>query len=404
MEPPGSPAPLSPSFRRFLWARLFGNAALQMLLVALGWQVYELTNSAWDLGLVGLLQFLPALILTIPAGQLIDRVDRRMVLAGAIAIQVAVALMLAWSSYGQWVARDLILGLAMAIGVSRALQMPAQQAMIPTLVELADLPRATAFASTVMKFATVGGPALGGFVYVFGAEVVYGVSTLLLAASLVFVLAIEPARTPPAREPVTWASVFAGFAFVWRHKVALGAISLDLFAVLLGGATALLPIYAKDVLDTGPWGLGLLRSAPAVGALVVGAWLARHPLGAHVGRTMFVSVAIYGIAILVFGLSHWFWLSLVALAVSGGADMVSVVIRLTLIQVETPDEMRGRVSAVNSVFIGASNELGEFRAGAMGAWIGAVGSVVVGAVGTLAVAALWIRLFPSLWQRDRLTP
>ena len=399
----GSP-PLSPSFRRFLWARLFGNAALQMVLVALGWQVYELTASAWDLGLVGLVQFLPALILTIPAGQLIDRVDRRMVLAGAIAIQAAVAGMLAWASFGNWIERDLILGLAMAIGVSRALQMPAQQAMIPTLVELPELPRATALASTLMKLAVVGGPAIGGFMYVFGADVVYGSSTLLLAASLVFVLAIEPARTPPPREPVSWASVFAGFAFVWRHKVALGAISLDLFAVLLGGATALLPIYAKDVLETGPWGLGLLRSAPAMGALVVGAWLARHPLGSQVGRTMFVSVAVYGLAILVFGLSHWFWLSLVALAVSGGADMVSVVIRLTLIQVETPDEMRGRVSAVNSVFIGASNELGEFRAGAMAAGIGAVGSVVVGAVGTLAVAALWIGFFPSLWKRDRLTP
>ena len=398
----GSP-PLSPSFRRFLWARLFGNAALQMLLVALGWQVYELTASAWDLGLVGLLQFLPALVLTIPAGQLIDRVDRRMVLAGAIAIQAAVAGMLAWASFGNWIARDLILGLAMAIGVARALQMPAQQAMIPTLVELPELPRATALASTLMKLAVVGGPALGGFMYAFGADFVYGSSTLLLAASLAFILAIEPARTPPPREPVSWASVFAGFEFVWRHKVALGAISLDLFAVLLGGATALLPIYAKDVLETGPWGLGLLRSAPAMGALVVGAWLARRPLGSQVGRTMFVSVAVYGIAILVFGLSHWFWLSLVALAVSGGADMVSVVIRLTLIQVETPDEMRGRVSAVNSVFIGASNELGEFRAGAMAAGIGAVGSVVVGAVGTLAVAALWIRLFPSLWRRDRLT-
>ena len=396
-------APLSPSFRRFLWARLFGNAALQMLLVALGWQVYELTASAWDLGLVGLLQFLPALLLTIPAGQLIDRVDRRKVLAASIAIQAAVAAMLAASSFGGWVARDLILGLAMAIGVSRALQMPAQQAMIPALVELPELPRATALASTVMKVAVVGGPALGGFVYAAGAEVVYGAACVLLAASFAFVLAIAPARTPPAREPVSWASVFAGFAFVWRHKVALGAISLDLFAVLLGGATALLPIYAKDVLDTGPWGLGLLRSAPALGALVVGAWLARRPLGSRVGRTMFVSVAIYGAAILVFGLSHWFWLSLVALAVSGGADMVSVVIRLTLIQVETPDGMRGRVSAVNSVFIGASNELGEFRAGAMAAWLGAVGSVVVGAIGTLAVAALWVRLFPALAQRDRLT-
>ena len=376
---------------------------MQMLLVALGWHVYALTDSAWDLGLVGLLQFLPALLLTIPAGQLIDRVDRRHVMVGAVAVQAAVGVMLAWSTYGGWVNRELILWLAGAIGASRALQMPAQQALIPALVPLAQLPRATALASTVMKVAVVGGPALGGFIYSAGAEVVYVIAAGLLVACAAFVASISPDRRPPPREPVSWSSVFAGFRFIWGHKVALGAISLDLFAVLLGGATALLPIFARDVLHTGPWGLGLLRSAPAMGALVVGAWLARHPLRAKVGRTMFISVAIYGLAILVFGLSHAFWLSLAALALSGGADMVSVVIRLTLVQVETPDDMRGRVSAVNSVFIGASNELGEFRAGATAEYLGAVGSVLVGAAGTLLVAALWVKLFPSLAQRDRLT-
>lgn len=398
---PGSP--LSTDFRRFLWSRLLGNAAMQMLLVALGWQVYALTDSAWDLGLVGLLQFVPALLLTIPAGQIVDRVDRRRVMVFAVAIQASVAAILAWASVGGWIERDLILVLAAAIGASRALHMPAQQAMVPALVPLAQLPRATALSSTVMKVATVGGPALGGFIYAAGAEVVYGIAAALLVATGAFVASITPDRRPPAREPVTWASVFAGFEFVWRHKVALGAISLDLFAVLLGGATALLPIFARDVLHVGPWGLGLLRSAPAIGALVVGAWLARHPLGRRVGRTMFVAVAIYGAAILVFGLSQWFWLSLIALAVSGGADMVSVVIRLTLVQVETPDHMRGRVSAVNSVFIGASNELGDFRAGATAEYLGAVGSVLAGAAGTLLVAALWVRLFPALARRDRLT-
>jgi MFS family permease len=400
---PESLLPFSASFRRFLWARLLGNAALQMLLVALGWQIYDLTNSAWDLGLVGLLQFVPALALTIPAGQLVDRVDRRKVLAGAIAIQAAVAILLAWASFGGWAERSLILGLAMAIGTSRALQMPAQQAMVPSLVALPQLPRATALSSAVMKMAVIGGPALGGFIYVAGAEVVYGIAAILLAASLAFVFAIERSTVAMSKEPIGWASVFAGFVFVWRHKVALGAISLDLFAVLLGGATALLPIFARDVLHTGPWGLGLLRSAPAVGALLVGIWLARHPLGGRVGRTMFVAVAVYGLAILVFGLSESFLLSLAALAVSGGSDMVSVVIRLTIVQVETPDEMRGRVSAVNSTFIGASNELGEFRAGATAEYLGAVGSVLLGALGTLAVTALWIRLFPALARRDRLT-
>jgi len=404
MSAPEETGKLTPSFLRFLWARVFGNAALQMILVALGWQIYALTDSAWDLGLVGLLQFLPALVLAIPAGHIADRVDRRRVMAGAIAIQVAVTAVLAWASFGGWVQRDLILGLAMAIGVSRALNMPAQQALIASLVPLAELPRATALSSAAMKFAVIGGPALGGFIYAAGAWVVYAVAAALLAAACAFVLAIEPARRPPQKEPVTWSSVFAGFVFIFGHKVVLGAISLDLFAVLLGGATALLPIFARDVLETGPWGLGLLRSAPAAGALVVGAWLARHPPAAHVGRTMFIAVAIYGLAILAFGMSHSFPLSLAALAVSGGADMVSVVIRMTLVQVETPDEMRGRVSAVNSVFIGASNELGEFRAGAMAEYLGAVGSVLVGAIGTLAVAALWVRLFPSLARRDRLTP
>jgi len=395
--------PFSPSFRRFLWARLFGNAALQMLLVALGWQVYDLTGSAWDLGLVGLMQFVPALLLTIPAGQLVDRVDRRQVFAGALAIQAVVAGVLASASYGGWAQRELMLGLAVAIGISRALQMPAQLAMVPGLVQLAQLPRATALSSAVMKVAVIGGPALGGFIYVLGPHVVYGIAALLLVASAACVFAIEKSLKPMLKEPVSWASVFAGFAFLWRHKVALGAISLDLFAVLLGGATALLPIYARDVLHTGPWGLGLLRSAPAVGALLVGIWLARRPLGGRVGRTMFLAVAVYGLAILVFGVSEYFLLSLAALAVSGGADMVSVVIRLTIVQVETPDEMRGRVSAVNSTFIGASNELGEFRAGATAEYVGAVGSVVVGALGTLAVTALWMRLFPALAQRDRLT-
>jgi MFS family permease len=382
--PAAAHQPFSTDFRRFLASRLLGNAALQMLLVALGWQVYALTDSAWDLGLVGLLQFVPSLVLAIPAGQLVDRVDRRRVMVAATAIQASVAIVLAWASVGGWLHRDLILALAAGIGAARALNMPAQQAMVPTLVPLVQLPRATAVSSMVMKVAVVGGPALGGFIYAAGPEVVYAIAAGLLAACAACVASISPDRRPPAREPVSWASVFAGFSFLWRHKVALGAISLDLFAVLLGGATALLPIFARDVLDTGPWGLGLLRSAPAIGAIVVGAWVARRPPHARVGRTMFIAVAVYGLAMFVFGLSHSFWLSLVALAVSGGADMVSVVIRMTLVQVETPDEMRGRVSAVNSVFIGASNELGEFRAGATAEYLGAVGSVLAGAAGDAA--------------------
>lgn len=253
-----------------------------------------------------------------------------------------------------------------------------------------------------MQVAIIGGPALGGFVYATGDVVVYALCFVMLVVALAFVKAIH--RNPRAAHaaPVTLSSVFAGFRFIWGHKVVLGAISLDLFAVLLGGATALLPIFAKDVLQTGPWGLGLLRSAPALGALLMALFLARTPLRRNVGRLMFATVAVYGLSILGFAASTSLVLSMVALAISGAADMVSVVIRQTLVQLETPDEMRGRVSAVNATFIGASNQLGEFRAGAMAAWIGPIGSVVLGGLGTLVVVGLWVRIFPSLVRRDRL--
>jgi MFS family permease len=397
-------APLSASFRHFLWTRLLGTFANQMLLVALAWQMYDLTASAWDLGLVGLVQFIPALVLTIPAGQLVDRVDRRLVLGFSLALQGVVALVLAWGTWGGWVQRDLILGLSVVLGIVRALQAPAQQAIVPSLVPREQLSRAMATSTAMMKMAVIGGPALGGFLYATGAEVVYGICTAASFASLGFVASIRRADPLP-REPVTLKTLFAGFHFIWTHKIVLGAISLDLFAVLLGGATALLPIYAKDVLQTGPWGLGLLRSAPAIGALAMAAVMARAPLERHIGRRMFMSVAIYGVAILVFAVSTNFVLSMVALAVSGAADMVSIVVRQTLVQLETPEEMRGRVSAVNSTFIGASNQLGEFRAGATAEYLGAVGSVILGGAGTLAIVALWVRLFPPLarvdtWRRD----
>lgn len=391
------------SFRFFVWTRLASNSANQMLLVALGWQVYDLTGSAWDLGLVGLFQFLPALVLTIPAGQLADRIDRRTVLAWAIALQLVVACALALGSARLWISREIIFGLGAVLGAARALQAPSQQAIVPTLVEAAQLPRALALSSAVLKVAIIGGPAAGGFLYAFGAAVAYATCAALFVASLVLLAFIQRAPPRQGKEPLSLASMLAGFDYMWRHKVVLGAISLDLFAVLLGGATALLPMFAKDVLHTGPWGLGLLRAAPAIGGLAMAAWLARSPLERRVGRTMFVSVAVYGLAILAFAFSRDFVLSFALLAVSGGADMVSVVIRQSLVQLETPDQMRGRVSAVNGTFIQASNQLGEFRAGAAAEYLGAVGSVVVGAVGTLIVVALWMRLFPCLVRRERLT-
>ncbi|GAB4569487.1 MAG: MFS transporter [Rhizobacter sp.] len=391
------------AFMRFWWARVAGTTGNQMLMVAVGWQMYELTGSAWDLGLVGLLQFLPALLLTLVAGHVADRYDRTRVLALCMVAQTVVALLLMAASHGHWASRGLLLWLSVALGMAKAFQMPAQQALVPSLVPTAVLPRALAFSSMGMQTAIIGGPALGGFIYVAGASVVYAVCALSFVLAGVLFLRIGHPHVPPPKEPVTLATVLAGFKFIWQRPVVLGAISLDLFAVLLGGAVALLPMFAKDVLLVGPWGLGLLRAAPAVGALCMSAVLTRWPITRRVGRVMFAAVAIYGVATLCFAVSTVFVLSMLALWVSGAADMVSVVIRQSLVQLETPDAMRGRVSAVNSIFIGASNQLGEFESGATAALLGPVGSVLLGGIGTLAVAALWMKLFPALAQRERLT-
>jgi MFS family permease len=383
---------------------MLSTAGNQMVLVALGWQMYDLTASAWDLGLVGLSQFIPTILFTIPAGQLADRVDRRLVLTLAIGVQLFAAALLAWGSASGFVDRDVIFIASVALGLARALQAPAQQAIVPALVETAELPRAMAISTAVMKFAVVAGPAIGGFVYVGGPAIAYGACAAIFVVSMACALAIHKVYVAKAKEPVSLATVFAGFAFVGRQPVVLGAISLDLFAVVLGGVTALLPIYAKDILHTGPWGLGLLRAAPAIGALAMAVILARRPMSRHVGRRLFTGVAIYGLSILVFAFSTNFIVTMAALAVSGAGDMVSIVVRQTLVQLETPDDMRGRVSAVNATFISTSNQLGEFRAGSMAAWLGPIGSALVGGVGTLIVVALWIRLFPQLARRDKLVP
>jgi MFS family permease len=391
------------SFHYFLWTRLAGNTANQMLLVALGWQMYDLTGSAWNLGLVGLFQFLPAIVLTIPAGQLVDRVDRRKVLGAGLALLLAAAVVLTVGSYQGWITSGQIFILCFVLGTARALQAPSQQAIVPQIVTAEQLPRALALSTAMIKISTIGGPAVGGFLYAAGASVAYAVCVALCVVSLVFVFAIRKAEKRSSKGPVTFSTLLAGFAYIGHHKVILGAISLDLFAVVLGGVTALLPMYAKDVLQTGPWGLGLLRAASAAGGLLMAFILARHPIERHVGRWMFGAVAVYGVAILAFAVSPWFALSFILLAISGAGDMVSVVIRQSLVQLETPDEMRGRVSAVNGTFIQASNQLGEFRAGATAALLGPVGSVITGAVGTLLVVALWMRFFPMLVHRDRMT-
>ena len=391
-------------FMRLWFARLASVSAGQMMMVAVGWQMYELTGSAWDLGLVGLLQFLPALALTLPAGQLIDRHHRGRILAACLLVQAAVALTLASSSGLGWINREWLLGLSVVLGALRAVQMPAQQALTPLLVPVGMLPRALAFSSMGLQGAVVAGPAMGGLIYTGGAWVTYGASCALFLVASGLCLAIRYDHQPPTGEKINWHSVTAGLRFVMGHKVVLGAVSLDLFAVLLGGATALLPMFAKDILHVGPLGLGLLRSAPALGALGMSLLLTWRPVQRRTGRCLLGAVAVFGAANLVFGLSTSFALSMAALAVTGAADMVSVVIRQTLVQLETPDAMRGRVSAVNSLFIGGSNQLGEFESGATAAWLGPVGSVVLGGVGVLLVAAAWPRLFPALAQRDALLP
>ncbi|WP_022981296.1 MFS transporter [Ideonella sp. B508-1] len=410
-------------YLRLLATRIAGTSANQMLMVALGWQMYDLTRSAWQLGLVGLVQFVPALLFTLPAGHLVDRHDRRRLLALSLSLQCTVALGLMLASLGAALSAGWILALSVLLGMARAVQMPSLQALTPTLVPSSLLARAVATNSSVMQAAVVLAPALGGVLYgagpvlgrrlqtlwplgpeFWGAAMVYGVSLLLLLGAISAVLSIRPRPVPPRAPSPGWRELTAGIRFIREQPVMLGAISLDLFAVLLGGATALLPIFARDILHSGPEALGLLRSAPALGAVGVGLWLARRPLRRRAGVWLLVAVALFGLATIGFGLSRSFWPAFLALAITGAADMVSVVIRQTLVQLETPDEMRGRVSAVNSVFIGASNQLGEFESGATAALLGPVGAVVAGGVGTLCVVLLWWRWFPALARRDSLTP
>ena len=388
-------------FVRFWMARLAGVMANQMLMVAVAWHMYDVTGSAWDLGLVGLFQFVPALVMTLPAGHLADRLHRGRIFAACMLAQAVVALLLVAATQGGFATRALIFGVSVVLGTARAFQMPAQQALTPLLVPQALLQRAIALSTSGMQAAIICGPALGGVLYAAGATTVYACCAGLLGLSCALTLAVRY-RHVPSTESATLRTVLAGVAFVWQRKVLLGATTLDLFAVLLGGATALLPIYARDILHTGPAGLGLLRAAPAFGALAMSLALTRWPLQRRVGHRLLAAVAVFGVATVVFGVSSHFWVSLLALAVTGAADNISVVTRLTLVQLETPDEMRGRVAAVNSIFIGASNQLGEFESGANAALFGPVGSVVLGGVGTVLVAATWLRLFPALARRDRM--
>lgn len=389
-------------FLAFWLARVCTASGFQMLTVAIGWHLYQLTGSVLDLGLVGLVEFAPRVLFMLHTGHVADRYDRRKVAALCQTLQAVVALVLVVGSSLDSVSRGMIFVLAFCLGGARAFEMPSTQALLPNIVPASLFPRAVAASASAMQTATIVAPALGGFLYALGSVWVYGPTVVLYLLALTLMLSLPKRDTPLPTGKATLHSLMAGIRFIRSRSDILGAISLDLFAVLLGGATALLPVFAKDILLTGPWGLGMLRSAPAVGALLMSFYLARFPIERQVGRIMFAGVGVFGVATIAFGLSTSFWFSLATLAVLGAADMISMVIRGAFVQLETPDEMRGRVSAVNGLFIGASNQLGEFESGLTAHWFGTVPAVVIGGVGTLAITGIWIKLFPSLANRDHM--
>jgi MFS family permease len=391
-------------FVLFWLSRVAATVGSQMMALLIGWQVYALTGSAFDLGLVGLIQFVPAVVLTLVIGHAADRYDRRMIVRTAQIVYALAALMVTVAMAAGAITRDLLFAAVFMIGCARAFELPTGHSLVPSLVPHKLLSRAVAAWAAANQVAVIGGPALGGLIYAFDPVIVAALCTAFFTAGVIFVSFVRPRGQPERREPPTLRSALTGFDFIRHRPRLLGVISLDLFVVLLGGATALLPIYAKDILDSGPIGLGLLRSAPAVGALVTTVLLSHYPIERHIGPTMFASAAIFGVATVVFGLSTWMPLSLVALAVLGASDSVSVVIRFTLVQIETPEDKRGRVSAVNYLFVGSSNTLGDFESGTVAAWLGAVPAVLIGGIGSLLIAGLWMLMFPTLRRIDRYQP
>jgi MFS family permease len=389
-------------FRLFWLSSLATGFGLSMTQVAVGWQVYELHGRPLDLGLVGLAEFVPLPLLALPAGHLADRLPRRSLFAASALVDLAVVAGLLVVTLAGPTSLWPFLLLAFGTGVASAFGAPPARALTPSLVPPELLAAAFATRSSGVQFAVIAGPALGGLLFSIQPELVYAVACALIVVALGCALALRAGRIPAGAEAPSLDSVFAGVRLVRRTPVLLGAISLDLFAVLFGGAVALLPVFAKDVLDVGPTGLGVLRSAPAAGALLAGLWLMRRPIERYAGRTLLLVVAAFGVAMITFGLSRSFWLSLAALAASGGVDMASMVLRATIVPLVTPDPLLGRVNAVEMVFISASNELGAFESGLAAALVGAVPAVVIGGVATIAVALLWTRLFPPLARIDRL--
>ncbi len=391
-------------FGFFVSGRFLSTVAMQIQSVAIGWQVYELTDSAMALGIVGLCQFAPMFLLTLPAGDIADRFDQRKILSISMLVQAVCSALFLLLTLLNVQAIWLFYLVLVLFGAARGFSGPAGQSLVPFLVPESKLARSIALSSSVFTTAVIAGPALGGFLYAAGHYLTYSVCCLsFIGAAILTVTLGGRRRSHTVVEGSRYERVADGIRFVMSRPIILGAISLDLFAVLLGGAVALLPIYARDILHIGPEGLGILRAAPAVGAAVIALTLAKYPLQRHTGRVMFYAVAVFGICTVIFGLSTNFYVSLVALFILGAADMISVFVRSTLIQFATPDHMRGRVSGVNMLFIGASNELGDFESGAVAAWLGVVPAVVIGGVGTLAIVGIWMWRFPQLRLVDRVT-
>jgi MFS family permease len=403
VDPVGSSVLLRhPPYLFYVWSRCFSRFSSQIAAVAVGWQVYDMTGSAFQLGMVGLVQFLPMLLLVFAGGHAADRYDRRMVVQICQIVQGLVALYLAWGSYGGWLTVPEIFVAVALFGAATAFESPASSALLPGLVPEGTLQKATALTSGTGQLAMICGPALGGFAYAVSTGLPYALMAGFWVIGGLLNNAIKLDHPVVAKEPPSFSALFAGVGFVRRNPAILGTISLDLFAVLLGGATALLPIYARDILQTGPWGLGVLRAAPAVGALVMTVVLTRWSINRRVGMRMFQAVIVFGVATAVFAVSELLWLSLLSLLIMGAADTVSVVIRISLVQLATPDDMRGRVGAVNFLFINASNQLGQFESGITAALFGTMPAALLGGLGTIAVALLWMKLFPELRDVERL--
>ena len=390
------------AFKRFFWARFLSASGVQIVSVAVGWQMWKVTGNAWLLGLIGLVQFLPALLLVLVTGLTADKLGRRRVMGSAITLMMISTVGILGLAVTNNFNPVLVLSFLTLLGIARAFNTPASSSLVVNVVPKEDFANAVGWISSSWQLASIAGPAAGGLLYGISGPFAYGVAAVIFMVSATLIFSLEKPKQEKETAPTNWNTLVGGFRFIWQEKVVFGAISLDLFAVLLGGAVALLPIYADEILNVGPWGLGMLRAAPGVGAILMIAILIRFPIRDHAGTILLITVAAFGAATTVFGLSTTAWVSILALALVGAFDMISVYIREILLQLWTPDRVRGRVNAVNAIFLGASNELGEFRAGTMAAIYGAVFTVAAGGIAAMGIAGAWRFLFPKMSKTRKL--